>query len=162
MQLRRAVQELARRGGEARTAGSHPGWQLIVDGAVAAVPSSAGGLSVVRERSVVASMRRATAAVWDHARPFDGAHSPDVARRASEAIDNAIVRFLLDGLDDKAIARRLDISPRTCQRRIAELMDGLGARTRLQAGYRIGMWSRTSEERVALPLRPAPELISTS
>ncbi len=48
--------------------------------------------------------------------------------------DARLMTMLASGLKDDAIARQLDLSSRTVGRRVAELMDRLGARTRFQAG----------------------------
>lgn len=48
--------------------------------------------------------------------------------------DRAIVALIATGLKDEAIARQLGIAPRTLRRRIARIMDALGADTRFQAG----------------------------
>ncbi|WP_165553204.1 helix-turn-helix transcriptional regulator [Kribbella speibonae] len=48
--------------------------------------------------------------------------------------DGTLVKLLLAGLTDQAIARQLGVSERTAQRKIAALMQELGARTRFQAG----------------------------
>jgi DNA-binding NarL/FixJ family response regulator len=50
------------------------------------------------------------------------------------AEDETILTYLAAGLKDEVIARRLGIAPRTAQRRVARLMDLLGAETRFQAG----------------------------
>lgn len=150
VRVRERAQALHRHGGEARTAPSHPAWLLVVDAEVAMVPVAEGsGLSVVHDPSVVAALWRTLSGAWGEARPFDGRYDHDSARSASALIDESILRMLLNGLEDKVIARRLDISLRTCQRRVAELMDALGARTRLQAGYVLGQRSRAGERRAA-------------
>jgi hypothetical protein len=60
--------------------------------------------------------------LWERARPV-------------EATDHdGLVALLLSGLTDQAIARQLGVSARTAQRKIAALMQELGARTRFQAG----------------------------
>jgi DNA-binding CsgD family transcriptional regulator len=48
--------------------------------------------------------------------------------------DRKIVTLMAAGVTDEAIARRLDLSRRTVVRRIAVLLDRLGATTRFQAG----------------------------
>ena len=49
-----------------------------------------------------------------------------------------IVRMLVEGMEDRAIAVRMGISLRTCQRHVSEVMDRLGARVvGCQAGYLI-------------------------
>lgn len=150
VRVRERAQVLHAHGGEVRTAASPPAWLLIVDAEVAVVPVDGGpGLSVVREPSVVATLWHTLTGAWGEARPFDGRYDHDSARSASALIDESILRMLLNGLEDKVIARRLDISLRTCQRRIADLMDALGARTRLQAGYVLGRRLRTGERQAA-------------
>ncbi|MGI5453803.1 LuxR family transcriptional regulator [Streptomyces sp. CA-249302] len=150
VRMRERAEALYARGGEVRTAAASPTWLLVVDAEVAVVPVGEGpGLSVVREPSVVAALWRTLDGAWGEARPFDGRYDHDSARSASALIDGSIERMLLNGLEDKVIARRLDISLRTCQRRIADLLDALGARTRLQAGYVLGRRARTAERRVA-------------
>lgn len=46
----------------------------------------------------------------------------------------ALAQLLAQGLTDEAIARRLGISDRSVRRRVAEIVDILGARSRFQAG----------------------------
>ncbi|WP_051264891.1 helix-turn-helix domain-containing protein [Nakamurella lactea] len=48
--------------------------------------------------------------------------------------DHQLVAMMLSGLTDQAIARQLGVSPRTAQRRSADLMRTLGASSRFQAG----------------------------
>ena len=48
--------------------------------------------------------------------------------------DRKIITLMAAGLTDEAIARRLNLSRRTVVRRIAVLLDRLGATTRFQAG----------------------------
>ncbi|MFD1936887.1 hypothetical protein ACFSKW_35995 [Nonomuraea mangrovi] len=53
--------------------------------------------------------------------------------------------MLAAGLKDEAVVRRLGVSLRTVHRRVSELTDRLGARTRFQAGLlaaRRGWWGR--------------------
>lgn len=51
-----------------------------------------------------------------------------------EAEARLLTSLLLAGLTDYAISRQLGVSARTTQRKLAALMQGLGARTRFQAG----------------------------
>ncbi len=58
----------------------------------------------------------------------DGAHGlPPEALR--------LVKLMASGLNDKKIAHELSISTRTLERRVSELMQGLGTRTRFQVGW---------------------------
>lgn len=63
-------------------------------------------------------------ALWRSAVPLPGQDAPD----------DTVLALLAAGLTDDAIARRLSISTRTVQRRVRDLCDRLGARTRFQAG----------------------------
>ncbi|MEV0094736.1 LuxR family transcriptional regulator [Streptomyces sp. NPDC050738] len=147
VRMREYATELHRQGGQVRTAASLPTWLMVVDSATAVVPREQGpGLSVIHDPSTVTALRHTLTGAWDEARDFDGRYDHESARSASALIDESVLRMLLNGVEDKVIARRLDISLRTCQRRVAELMDTLGARTRFQAGYALGSRSHTEED----------------
>ncbi len=55
-----------------------------------------------------------------------------------DAGSRAVLRALGSGATDEAAARELGISVRTYRRRVAELLDALGAGSRFQAGVRAG------------------------
>jgi len=67
--------------------------------------------------------------LWLRAAPLD---HPD----GDGAVDDRrrILELLMSGTKDETIARQLGLSLRTVRRRVADLMDELGARTRFQAG----------------------------
>jgi DNA-binding NarL/FixJ family response regulator len=48
--------------------------------------------------------------------------------------DRNLLTLLAAGAKDETIARQLGVSPRTVTRRVGELLDQLGARTRFHAG----------------------------
>ncbi|WP_377273183.1 helix-turn-helix domain-containing protein [Peterkaempfera sp. SMS 1(5)a] len=56
-----------------------------------------------------------------------------------DPIDRKIVALLHIGLTDAAIARQLDVSHRTVQRRLHHLMESVGAATRFQLGWHIAV-----------------------
>ncbi|ADB32561.1 transcriptional regulator, TrmB [Kribbella flavida DSM 17836] len=64
--------------------------------------------------------------LWDQAVPM--------APAERDPLDARLMTLLAAGFKDDAIARQLALSSRTVGRRVAELMDSLGARTRFQAG----------------------------
>ncbi|ONI69108.1 transcriptional regulator TrmB [Kribbella sp. ALI-6-A] len=64
--------------------------------------------------------------LWDQAAPM--------APAARDPLDARLMTLLAAGFKDDAIARQLALSSRTVGRRVAELMETLGARTRFQAG----------------------------
>ena len=51
-----------------------------------------------------------------------------------DQVDRALLSLLNAGLKDEAVGRQLDLSERTVRRRIADLVDRLGATSRFQAG----------------------------
>ncbi|HEU4948915.1 MAG TPA: MarR family transcriptional regulator [Kribbella sp.] len=64
--------------------------------------------------------------LWDQAVP--------VVPAGVDQADARLMTLLAAGLKDDAIARQLTLSSRTVGRRVADLMEQLGARTRFQAG----------------------------
>jgi sugar-specific transcriptional regulator TrmB/DNA-binding CsgD family transcriptional regulator len=81
---------------------------------------------VVHRCSLVDAVIEMFEQLWDGALPVVG--TPD------DELDGRLLTLLAAGLKDDTIARQLGISSRTVGRRVAELMDRLGARTRFQAG----------------------------
>jgi hypothetical protein len=73
---------------------------------------------------------------WRDATPFQLPLKVDAVSSASDSIQQSIVALLAQGFTGRAVARRLGISERTCQRHLAEAMAALDAKTRFQAGYR--------------------------
>ena len=65
--------------------------------------------------------------LWDQAVPV-------VPSAKADPTDARLMTLLAAGFKDDAIARQLALSSRTVGRRVAELMETLGARTRFQAG----------------------------
>lgn len=65
--------------------------------------------------------------LWDQAVPV-------VPGAKTDVLEARLMTLLAAGFKDDAIARQLRLSSRTVGRRVAELMETLGARTRFQAG----------------------------
>ncbi len=70
-------------------------------------------------------------------------------RRRSDTFDEPILRLLLNGVPDKAIAARLQVSERTIQRHVRILLAKAGARNRMQLGQILACRSS--------PLHPHPQ-----
>ncbi|WP_214410041.1 helix-turn-helix transcriptional regulator [Sphaerisporangium fuscum] len=66
--------------------------------------------------------------------PSAPADLPDFSGAPPEEFDADVLALLATGMKDDAIARQLDVSLRTVQRRVRHLSEQLGARTRFQAG----------------------------
>lgn len=89
-----------------------------------------GSMILIHAPAMVAIVRELFERYWDRAVPL--------GRIAGPATDRTDQRALLDllmmGAKDESIARQLGVSLRTVRRRVADLMDELGATTRFQAG----------------------------
>lgn len=73
-------------------------------------------------------------------------------RRRSDTFDEPILRLLLNGVPDKAIAARLQVSERTVQRHVRVLLRKAGARNRMQLGQILACRSHSQQQS-----RPQPQ-----
>ena len=93
--------------------------------------SNTGRRLVVREHSLIGALQALFESVWERGMAVpgmeQGGEDPDGQRRL-------LLHQLTRGAKDEQIARTLGVSLRTVRRRIAELMDELGADSRFQAG----------------------------
>nr|AFD20755.1 regulatory protein LuxR family [Streptomyces rimofaciens] len=90
------------------------------------------GAVVIRHPAVVDYLYRTIEQVWRLAKPFVYTHvgyGP-----AADEIRAGILRLMAAGAKDEVIAKRMNMSTRTCRRHIAEMMAELGAESRFQAG----------------------------
>ncbi|MFB6437638.1 helix-turn-helix transcriptional regulator [Streptomyces sp. NPDC056411] len=134
------VERVARLGAEVRTL-SDGFARLIVFDRKTAVISYHGhphGGVLVHDQSIVDFAVASFERTWLTATPFAADYQVEQVRALSSEVKQDIMRLLVSGLDDRAIARRLGMGLRSCQRHIAEIMDQLEARSRLHAGYLIG------------------------
>jgi hypothetical protein len=131
------IQQLTDLGAQARTLGDRFGEVVVVDGSVAVIPlrGDPHGVLIVRDPSTVDFIVGTFERLWTQATVFPARMGRRQAIAASDAMKSDIVRLLIAGEDDKAIARRMGMSVRTCQRHINEIMKRLGARSRARAGY---------------------------
>jgi DNA-binding CsgD family transcriptional regulator len=122
-------------GEDARVLADHPVKLLIGDDRTALLipePERVGaeGSLVVHASGLLAAFSGLFDTLWTLGVPVSAA-APAV--QLSEK-DRTIITLMAAGLTDEAIARRLGLSRRTVVRRIAVLLDRLGATTRFQAG----------------------------
>ncbi|MGW2619511.1 LuxR C-terminal-related transcriptional regulator [Streptomyces sp. NPDC001500] len=122
-------------GAEVRTAGALFGKIFIFDRTAAYIPAGGegGGAVVVQEPSIIEFLYSCFEQVWGTAKEFD-------TRRAeidviSGDMKKEIVKMLISGAKDEAIARRLGVSVRTCRKHIGQVMQMFGATSRFQFGY---------------------------
>ncbi len=122
-------------GEDARVLADHPVKLLIGDDRTALLvpePERLGveGSLVVHASGLLAALTGLFETLWTLGVPVS---STTPAGQLSEK-DRKIITLMAAGLTDEAIARRLTLSRRTVVRRIAALLDRLGATTRFQAG----------------------------
>ncbi|WP_062216702.1 helix-turn-helix transcriptional regulator [Streptomyces sp. NBRC 109706] len=89
---------------------------------------------LVRDADVVRFLLELFDQLWEDAAPF-ASGDPGYAEAADD-LRQSLARLMAQGLTDEVIARRLGMSVRTCRRHIAELLRGLDAVSRFQAGVR--------------------------
>ncbi|WP_030899699.1 helix-turn-helix domain-containing protein [Streptomyces sp. NRRL F-5126] len=115
---------------------------LIADGELAVVPISFTGDDaatrlLVRPSPVLDALKLAFEALWNRATPVGRASAEDAPSGGGHPLsprDLAILRLLASGAKDRSIARALDVTERTVERRVAEIVRMLDASTRFQAG----------------------------
>jgi DNA-binding Lrp family transcriptional regulator len=87
---------------------------------------------VLRHPSMVSALRLMFEGLWEKAMPIPGLDgSRDGGGLSAQRL---LLTQLAGGAKDEQIARALDISVRTVRRRVADLMDELGATSRFHAG----------------------------
>ncbi|MFE9443031.1 hypothetical protein ACFYO2_29485 [Streptomyces sp. NPDC006602] len=139
-ELRGELGLVEEQGGLVRTMETLPGWFLVLSDSLALVPAvEGGGVCVVRDPAMVGVLQSVFTDYWLRARPFSqggwrGARLEDV----SQEVNAVIIRMLCTGAKDELVAKRLGMSVRTLRRRIADMLGGLGAASRFQAGFEIG------------------------
>ena len=111
---------------------------IVVDGRVAILAGSGTGatrdFSVVTVPDVVDNVRSLVLSAWAAATELADHLATQVPDLGEQGL--AILRTLSAGQKDETAARQLGLSVRTYRRRVAELMDALGASSRFQAGVR--------------------------
>jgi predicted transcriptional regulator len=116
-----------------RTVEAIPLKLIICDGHTAMLPLGGQGSEVdpsIVLRGGPAHLAQALFdAVWEHARPFRAPYD------GIDRLDTHILRLLLAGLTDTAVAGQLDLSARTVQRRLQNLMVRADVTTRIQLGW---------------------------
>lgn len=133
-----AIHEAAKVGGKARVLANLPLKLWMVDDAAALVPirRSSYGIDaafVVYPCALLDALAALFEREWARAIPLRQFTAGKSAGTPSE-LSVRLLGLLAAGFTDEGIARSLDLSLRTVQRRISELMHQLGATTRFQAG----------------------------
>lgn len=109
---------------------------VVADREVALLPLSletpGDSALVVHSSALLDALQRMFWLLWDQAVPI--VPETPAADEAATELDPRLLTMLSAGMKDESIARHLGVSSRTVGRRVAELMERLGVRTRFQAG----------------------------
>lgn len=133
------VERMTALGAQVRTLGDGLMRMIVFDRRIGImeVRGDRGSAVVVREPNIVDFMGAAFDRAWTTAEPFPASRARSGVRTVTNELSELITALLAEGRDDRAIARRLGMSERTCQRYVREILARTGARTRFQAGYLI-------------------------
>jgi DNA-binding MarR family transcriptional regulator/DNA-binding CsgD family transcriptional regulator len=128
-------------GEEARLLPSAPTKLFMADERIAMVPLQVGATTiesyvVIYESALVDALAALFEMLWDRALPltFPVDDQPAIAPDGPTPAERRILASLNAGLPDATIAKHLNLSTRTMQRRLRELTERLGVQTRFQAG----------------------------
>ena len=128
---RRWVRSMADAGEQQRVSASPPSEFAIFGGDVVLAMAEWGSAQsdhiIIRNPMLIAAFTAMFDYAWELALPM-----PGVRRDIAE--DRQLLTLLASGFKDEAIARYLGWGVRTVRRRVAKLMDELGAETRFQLG----------------------------
>lgn len=115
---------------------------LIADKNLAMVPmdgaASTAAALLVHRSGLLDALLALFDAVWERSRPLRIAQESLVETEPAPGVDDddrRILVLLLAGLTDASVAGQLNLSMRTVQRRVRDLMDLAGVHTRMQLGW---------------------------
>ncbi|MEN2424381.1 LuxR C-terminal-related transcriptional regulator (plasmid) [Streptomyces rimosus] len=110
---------------------------IVFDGQVAVFSdhTRSDAIVLVRDSTVVSFAVAAFERAWTRGLTFSTSYERQVVKEISESTKRIILHLMVQGVDDRLIARRLNMSLRSCQRHIEVIMRRLDAKTRMQAGY---------------------------
>ncbi len=146
------VQRSIQNGQQYRAVPELPSKLVLVDRRIALVPLNpkdpGGHVLLVRASALLDTLYALFEMFWRSAAPIDLGRMGQglTASESAEPVDE-LVSLLAMGINDKTIASELDLSMRTLNRRVSDLMSALGARSRFQAGWLAAFRSMKREER---------------
>lgn len=145
----RLAQEAAAAGEQARISPDVSMKLAIADRKSAILPLStdasahADSAVIVHSSTLLDALVALFEVLWRSALPLPAKSFGTPSAGSADLPDPELFTLLAAGLKDEAVARQLGVSLRTVHRRVSELTDRLGARTRFQAGLlaaRRGWW----------------------
>jgi DNA-binding CsgD family transcriptional regulator/sugar-specific transcriptional regulator TrmB len=142
-QNRGYVRWLVDLGGQVRTTAVLPLRLVVFDRCIAVVPINPGrsetGAAIVEGNGPVAAMCALFDQLWATSEPYPHAEAHSMGTDTPlSGQELAVVRLLAKGDTDTAIGRRLGVSVRTAGRLVSDIMARVDAKSRFQAGLRIG------------------------
>jgi DNA-binding CsgD family transcriptional regulator/sugar-specific transcriptional regulator TrmB len=142
-QNRGYVRWLVDLGGQVRTTAVLPLRLVVFDRRIAVVPINPGrsetGAAIVEGNGPVAAMCALFDQLWATSEPYPHAEAHSMGTDTPlSGQELAVVRLLAKGDTDTAIGRRLGVSVRTAGRLVSDIMARVDAKSRFQAGLRIG------------------------
>ncbi|MEV6238178.1 LuxR C-terminal-related transcriptional regulator [Lentzea sp. NPDC051838] len=126
------VRRCAEGGWQLRVLPELPMKMVLVDDRAALLPLDRTGMEgavLVRAPVVVAALRMFFEMLWNNALPL---HDNETVSKFS-AHQRTVLRLMIGGMTDAAIARHLDVSERTVRRHISAALDLLGVDNRITA-----------------------------
>jgi sugar-specific transcriptional regulator TrmB/AraC-like DNA-binding protein len=138
------IRLMAERGEQARVFSRLPLKLFLFDRHTAMIPirpldaELTAGEVVIRTSALLDALYMFFELIWDRATPIPLDGGKPAPTDPPPSLTDDLVPLLAAGLTDDAIARQLGLSRRTVQRRIQALLSTVDARSRFQAGYRIG------------------------
>lgn len=133
------IRDSMRAGERVRATGAVPLRMVMADDSAALIPlgsTDRPGALIVHQSGLLEALEALFEMTWEQSEDL----FVETGRGAGDedALDEQILALLGQGFGDKAVARNLDVSPRTIQRRLRHLMDQAGASTRFQLGLWLG------------------------
>ena len=140
-QMRSYFADLKAHGAQVRTLDHFCERLIVVDRSTAFLPADArhNTAMLIRSRPLVRFVAEVFEHNWNRAKVFDGTHNPKAAALVSDWLKETIVRCLIEGESDSAIAKRIGLSPRSYATHVAKLKATYDAQSRFQLGYRLGL-----------------------
>jgi sugar-specific transcriptional regulator TrmB/DNA-binding CsgD family transcriptional regulator len=119
-----------------------PGRMVIADDSVALVQldDAEDGVpraAVVLDPVLLGAFRHCFDVAWSLGLPLSSPTDAVAGPESLDPVDRRLVSLLMAGYTDAAVARQLELSERTVQRRISALMLSLGVGTRIQLGWQV-------------------------
>lgn len=137
------VRRITEAGAQIRTLDEFFDRLIIVDKRIAFIPSVRDRTSALRvtEPGLVHFLIDLFDRNWLRAAPYSfvPTHAASAVRDVGPSIRTAIVKMLVDGMQDKTIAKRLGISLRTIQGHVAAIRAEYNASNRTQLGYLLAL-----------------------